>query len=77
MENDMKNQLVEEARYKLSLDLKVPLNVIDTSLSLALKDDYLFDLIGDWLKERNEHIKDEMLKEIVNYTDEVIRLKRL
>lgn len=77
MENDMKNQLVEEARYKMSLDLSIPSNIISDSTSLALKDKYLYDLISDWLIENNEYNKDEMLKEIVNYTDEMLRMKRL
>lgn len=77
MENDMKNQLVEKARYEMSLDLTVPLNTINDSTTLALKDKYLYDLIGDWLSERNDHNKNELLKEIVNYTDEILRVKRL
>lgn len=77
MENDMRNQLVEQARYKMSLDLSIPSKIINDSTSLALKDEYLYDLMSDWLTEKNEYNKDEMLKEIVNYTDEILRMKRL
>lgn len=71
MENDSKNQMIGKAREKL------PADISNDSISLALKDEYLYDLMEDWLKEKNEYIKDEMLKEIINYTYEVMRIKGL
>lgn len=77
MENDQKNQLIEHARYKMSLDLSIPSTIINDSVLLALKDKYLFDLIADWVEEHNEYNKTEMKKEIINYTEEILRTKKL
>lgn len=40
---------------------------------LALEDKYLRDLMIDWMKETNTYIKSEMLNEVINYTDEILR----
>jgi len=77
MENDVKNQLVEQVKNRMSKDWTIPSDIISNSASLALKDVYLYDLMSDWLKEKNDYNKHEMLKEIINYTDEMIRIKRL
>lgn len=77
MENDVKNQLVEQVKTKMSKDWTIPAGIITTSTSLALKDAYLYDLMSDWLEEKNDYIKHEMLKEIINYTDEMNRVKAL
>lgn len=76
MENDIKNQLVEHARLQM-FDVSVPFDTIVLSTSLALRDEYLFDLMSDWLKEKNDYNKNEMLSEIINYTDEIQRKKGL
>jgi len=76
MENDNKNQLVEQARTKMSLDGTIPSYIINDSTSLALSDKYLLDLIGDWIIEKNEYIRGELQQEIINYTDELIRTKK-
>lgn len=76
MENDIKNQLVEHARLQM-FDVSVPFDTIILSTSLALRDEYLFDLMADWLKEKNDYNKNEMLNEIINYTDEIQRKKGL
>lgn len=76
MENDIKNQLVEHARLQM-FDVLVPFDTIVLSTSLALRDDYLFDLMSDWVKEKNDYNKNEMLSEIINYTDEIQRKKGL
>lgn len=61
----------------MSLDTSIPSNIVLDSTSFALKDEYLYELLMDWLKEHNEYNKDEMKKEIVNYTDEILRKKKL
>lgn len=77
METDQKNQLIEHARYKMSLDSSIPSNITNDSSILALKDKYLYELIADWVEEKNELNKDEMKKEIINYTEEVLRKKKM
>lgn len=77
MENDQKNQLIEYARYEMSLDLDIPSNIVNDSAQLALKDKYLLDLISDWINEKNEFNKTEMRKEIINYTEEILRTKKI
>jgi hypothetical protein len=77
MTNDQKNQLIEHARYKMSLDFSIPSNIVADSALLALKDKYLYELIADWVEEKNELNKDEMKKEIINYTEEILRTKKL
>ena len=47
------------------------------SIEIAYNDSYLLDLMEDWLKEKNDYIKNEMLNEIINYTDEIQRRKSL
>lgn len=76
-ENDQKNQLIEHAKYKMSLDLSIPSNIAIDSAMLALKDKYLYELISDWVEERNEYNRSEMKKEIINYTEEINRTKNL
>jgi hypothetical protein len=77
MENDIKNQIIEKVWIKMSNDYTIPAGIISSSTSLALSDDYLLDLLSDWLDEKNDYIKHEMLKEIINYTDEMARIKSL
>lgn len=40
---------------------------------LALEDDYLYNLMVDWAKEIDQKNKDAMLKEVIDYTDEILR----
>jgi len=77
MENDQKNQSIEHARYQMSLDLTIPSNIVSDSTYLALKDNYLFELIADWVEEKNDYNKSEMKKEIINYTEEILRTKKM
>lgn len=77
MKNEVKHQNLEKIRYDMSLDTSIPSNIVLDSTSFALKDEYLYELLMDWLKEHNEYNKDEMKKEIVNYTDEILRKKKL
>ena len=51
--------------------------VVYDSVKLALEDDYLFDLMVDYKNEANSSIKKEMLHEIVNYTEEMVRKLKL
>lgn len=48
-------------------------SIFKSASKIANGDIYLSDLIIDWAKEKNNYIKDEMLKEIGNYTYEVLR----
>lgn len=77
MENNNKNQAVEQAREKMLSSGTIPSYIINDSISLALTDRYLFDLISDWATENNDFIKNELQQEIINYTDELIRVKKL
>lgn len=77
MESDQKNQLIEHARYKMSLDFSIPSNIVHDASLLALKDKYLYELIADWVEELNEFNKNEMKKEIINYTEEILRTKSI
>jgi len=59
-------------------DLLTSPNVNYTTVSgackLAEEDDYLYDLMLDYMKEVNSHIKSELLNEVFNYTDEKLRV---
>lgn len=40
---------------------------------LAEEDQYLYDLMIDWAKETDNSLKSEMLKEVIDYTNEILR----
>lgn len=61
--------IVEDILTKPNVDAQL----IIKANKLALEDDYLYDLMVDWMKETNDYIKGEMFQEIINYTEEVIR----
>ena len=42
---------------------------------LAEEDNYLYDLFIDYMKEVDYKLKDQMLLEIIDYTDETLRPK--
>lgn len=44
---------------------------------LALEDKYLYELMIDWAKETHDDNKKEMLREVVNYTDEILRKAKI
>ena len=77
MENNVKNQLVGHIYTKLLIDSDLSSDMANRSIEIAYNDSYLLDLMEDWLKEKNDYIKNEMLNEIINYTDEIQRRKSL
>ncbi len=48
--------------------------IVSDACRLAEEDDYLYDLMLDYMKEVNSHIKSELLSEIFNYTNEILRV---
>jgi len=68
---------MSDIRSELSKLKNVNSTVINSAIRLSLEDKYLSDLINDCLQENNEHNKNEMAQEIVNYTEEVLRKSKL
>lgn len=61
-------------RDELLTSPNVNYKTVADSCRLAEEDDYLYDLMLDYMKEHNSHIKSELLNEIFNYTDEKLRI---
>ena len=51
----------------------VDFSLVQSAGKLAAEDNYLYDLMSDYMKETNFSIKNELLSEILNYTHEVLR----
>lgn len=47
--------------------------VIWNASKLASEDSYLYNLMMDWAKETDSSMKNELLKEVISYTDEILR----
>lgn len=71
MENKQKQ--IEEIAPRLADASPNNIVTIVRAISLSYGDQYLYDLIVDWDKERNNTVKDEMKDEVITYTEEVLR----
>jgi hypothetical protein len=47
--------------------------LIWNAAKLALEDKYLYELMIDWAKEVPGENRTELMREVVNYTDEILR----
>lgn len=72
MENKRFEQLAI-IRDELLSDPYVPGLTIWQAAKIAEEDDYLNNLMIDWAKETDTLAKSQMLKEIIDYTDEMLR----
>lgn len=61
-------------RDEMLTDPNVPGLVIWQAAKLASEDKYLYDLMIDWMKEPEGEAKNMMKEEIINYTDEKLRM---
>lgn len=68
-----KQQVLEDISSKL-LITNIEMDLANQAISLSYEDSYLYDLLLDWSKENNNSLKKEMHDEIINYTEEILRL---
>jgi hypothetical protein len=47
--------------------------VVWNAAKLAIEDEYLYTLMLDWARETEAPMKEELLKEVISYTDEILR----
>jgi hypothetical protein len=58
---------------EMLMDKNVNASVIIRATKLAENDEYLYDLINDWMTVVDPNIKNMLLDEVVNYTEEIER----
>lgn len=61
-------------RDELLTNPNVDYRTVADACRLAEEDDYLYDLMVDYMKESNSSIRTELLNEVYNYTDEMLRV---
>ncbi len=69
-----KLEQISHIKDELLSNPKATYSVISNTCKLAEEDDYLYDLLLDFMKEANSHIKKELLNEAFNYTEEKLRV---
>lgn len=68
---------IQVAEEEILSNPAIEANLIIKASHLAEEDDYLYDLIMDYMKEPVGYIKDMMLDEVLNYSHELIRKQNL
>lgn len=72
----MQNDRLETISYiveDMLLNPDVDCTVIMASGKIAAEDTYLYNLMLDYMKEFDINSKDELLEEIIDYTEEFLR----
>jgi hypothetical protein len=62
---------------ELLMDKTVDARVVINAAKLAEEDNYLYELLIDWMKVTDENIKDMLRDEVINYTEEVLRKMKI
>ena len=71
MENKLEELYI--IRDEMLLNPNVASTVVWDAARLATEDDYLYKIMLDWMRETNLEAKKDILKEITDYTEEVLR----
>lgn len=62
---------------ELLMDKTVDARVVINAAKLAEEDNYLYELLIDWMKVTDENIKDMLRDEVLNYTEEMLRKMKI
>jgi len=60
-------------RDEMLTNPKVNAQTILNASKIAEEDNYLYELMIDWMKVVDDHIKLMLMDEVVNYTEEIVR----